>query len=282
MQTKNKYLPYLLVLPAFLVLVGILYPFGLGIYYSFTDVTFVDTVPDFVGLENWISMFTGDHFWNAISVNLIYAFGSTTATMLIGFFVAYYIDKYKLKWIRPILVIPFMIPPVTAALMWRVMMRPGRGGIINYLLAFLRVGPFAFLSDANLALPSVVIIDAWVFTPFAVLILYAGIRGVPQNLLEAAKVDGASELARIRHILIPSMKTHILIALTFRFIDSLKLFDIVYTATRGGPAGSTETLHIRSYFETMRWLNLGEGMPYLIVLWALCFISARFLISKWQ
>jgi len=281
MKIPEKYVPYFLVMPAFLVLVGILYPFGLGIYYSFTDITFVDPSPDFVGLENWINMFTGGAFWNALRINLMYAFGSTAITMIIGFFVAYYLDKFELKWIRSILIIPFMIPPMTAALMWRVMMRPGHGGIINYLLYFIGVGPFAFLSNVRLALPSVVIIDAWVFTPFAILILYAGIRAVPRDLIDAAKVDGANELNRIRHIIIPSMKTHILIALTFRFIDSLKLFDIVYTATRGGPAGRTETLHIRSYFETIRWLNLGEGMPYLIVLWGMCFISARYLISKW-
>ncbi len=280
-QIAEKFKPYFLSLPALLVLIGILYPFGLGVYYSLTAKTFTYMNEPFIGLGNYQELFNSPEFWRSVRITLQYAFGATFVQMGLGFLVAYYLDKFDIGTIKSILIIPFMVPPVIGALIWKVMLRPGQSGIINHLLSFIRLGPFEFLSDKSLALPSVIMIDTWLFTPFVILILYAGIRSVPRDLIEASKVDGASEFHRISKIMIPAMKTHILVALTFRFIDTLKLFDIIFTATRGGPASATMTLHVQSYFTTIRWLDLGPGMAYLFILWLLCFVSARFLVSRW-
>lgn len=277
----KKIEPYVLSLPALLVLIGILYPFGLGVYYSLTSKTLAYMDEPFIGLQNYIDLFTGIDFWHSISVTLQYAFGATAVQMSLGFLVAYYLDKFEVGWVKSFLIVPFMVPPVIGAMIWKVMLRPGKGGIINRILSFANLGPFSFLSSTELALPSVIMIDTWIFTPFVILILFAGIRSVSKNLIEAAKIDGASEFHQITKIIIPSMKTHLLIALTFRFIDSLKLFDIIFTATKGGPASATSTLHVEAYFTTIRGLDLGFGMPYLVILWLLCFLSARFLVSRW-
>jgi multiple sugar transport system permease protein len=280
----HRSLPYLLTFPALIALVGILYPFFLGVYYTFTNYTL--TEPGnirFVGLTNYIEIFRTLDFWKAFSLTFIFAGSVVTIELALGLGVALLLkDAFPgVRILRSLLIIPMMIPPIVSALMWKVILLPTDQGVLNHMLSFVRFRPIAWLGDSATALLSLIIIDVWIYSPFAILIFLAGLQSLPKEPYEAAKVDGASGWFIFRKLTLPLLTPCIVLVTLFRLIDSLKVFDIIYATTKGGPAGATATLHIQSYFEAIRWFRMGRGMVYLFVLWFLCFIFSKALSRLW-
>ena len=280
----HRSLPYLLTFPALIALVGILYPFVLGVYYTFTNYTL--TEPGnirFVGLTNYIQIFKTLDFWKAFSLTFIFAGSVVIIELALGLGVALLLkDAFPgVRILRSLLIIPMMIPPIVSALMWKVILLPTDQGVLNHILSFVRFRPIAWLGDSATALLSLIIIDVWIYSPFAILIFLAGLQSLPKEPYEAAKVDGASGWFMFRKLTLPLLTPCIVLVTLFRLIDSLKVFDIIYATTKGGPAGATVTLHIQSYFEAIRWFRMGKGMVYLFVLWFLCFIFSKALSRLW-
>ncbi len=174
-----------------------------------------------------------------------------------------------------------MIPPIVSALMWKVILLPTNQGVLNHLLGLAGIRPIAWLGDSATAMISLILIDVWIYSPFAVLIFTAGLQSIPKEPYEAAQVDGASGWFMFRKLTLPLLAPNIVLVTLLRLIDSLKVFDIIYATTKGGPAGATMTLHIQSYFEAIRWFRMGRGMVYLFVLWSLCFIFSKVLSRLW-
>ena len=183
--------------------------------------------------------------------------------------------------LRSFLIIPMMIPPIVSALMWKVILLPTNQGVLNHILGLVGIRPIAWLGDSSTALVSLILIDVWIYSPFAVLIFLAGLQSMPKEPYEAAQVDGASGWFMFRKLTLPLLTPSIVLVTLFRLIDSLKVFDIIYATTKGGPAGATTTLHIQSYFEAIRWFKMGRGMVYLFVLWFLCFVFSKALSGLW-
>jgi len=280
----HRSLPYLLTLPALLALIGILYPFVLGVYYTFTN--YILTEPGnirFVGLTNYIEIFKTLDFWKAFSLTFVFAGSVVIIELALGLGVALLLkDAFPgVRILRSLLIIPMMIPPIVSALMWKVILLPTDQGVLNHILSFVRFPPIAWLGDSATALLSLIIIDVWIYSPFAILIFLAGLQSLPKEPYEAAKVDGASGWFMFRKLTLPLLTPCIVLVTLFRLIDSLKVFDIIYATTKGGPAGATVTLHIQSYFEAIRWFRMGRGMVYLFVLWFLCFIFSKALSRLW-
>lgn len=280
----HRSLPYLLTLPALLALIGILYPFVLGVYYTFTN--YILTEPGnirFVGLTNYIEIFKTLDFWKAFSLTFVFAGSVVIIELALGLGVALLLkDAFPgVRILRSLLIIPMMIPPIVSALMWKVILLPTDQGVLNHILSFVRFRPIAWLGDSATALLSLIIIDVWIYSPFAILIFLAGLQSLPKEPYEAAKVDGASGWFMFRKLTLPLLTPCIVLVTLFRLIDSLKVFDIIYATTKGGPAGATVTLHIQSYFEAIRWFRMGRGMVYLFVLWFLCFIFSKALSRLW-
>jgi multiple sugar transport system permease protein len=153
---------------------------------------------------------------------------------------------------------------------WRVLFNYDFG-IVNYYLGVLGIGRQLFISDANEALPTLIFVDAWQTTAFVVLVLVAGLAALPEDLFEAARVDGASTFQQIRSLTIPLLKPLFLVIILFRSFELLRVFDIVWTLTRGGPGRATETFSFHIYSRTFQsWqLGYGAGMSYVLF-----FISA--------
>ena len=183
--------------------------------------------------------------------------------------------------LRSFLIIPMMIPPIVSALMWKVILLPTNQGVLNHILDLIGIRPIAWLGDSATALVSLILIDVWIYSPFAILIFLAGLQSMPKEPYEAAQVDGASGWFMFRKLTLPLLTPSIVLVTLFRLIDSLKVFDIIYATTKGGPAGATTTLHIQSYFEAIRWFRMGRGMVYLFVLWFLCFAFSKALSGLW-
>lgn len=279
-MNHSRRLPYLLLLPGIALLLAVLYPFLSGVYWSFTDFDLtLGQNPAFSGLGNYAEAFgPGGDGLHSVFITFAYAALAVGVQLLLGFGVALLLTREgaHIKFFRALIVLPLLMPPVVATMMWRVMMTPD--GVLNYMLGWVYLPPFDWLGSTSTALFSVVLIDTWIYTPFVILILLAGMQSIPTEVHEAARVDGASYVREVWNLVVPLLRPFFIIVVVFRGIDSLKMFDIIYTATRGGPIDATMNLHVQSYFTGIRALDIGSSMTYLVVLWVLCYALAFLLL----
>ncbi|MGW0699309.1 carbohydrate ABC transporter permease [Streptomyces sp. NPDC002867] len=271
--------PYLLIVPALLLTGGILYPFGLGLYYTLFDFAASKPVPDVVGLENYRRIFTQPAFWDSARVTLLYAVGAAAVETVLGVGVALLLHRSTLvgRVLEKILILPLMIAPVIAAIMWKLMLQPSVG-VVNHLLKPFGLGGVQWTDTPTGALLTSIAVDAWVYTPFVAILALAGLRSLPGSPFEAAAVDGANWWFTFRKLTLPMLWPYVLVAVIFRFMDSLKVFDIIYALTEGGPGDSTVVLQIRAYLEAIRFQRYSFGISYTIVLWAVVYLAAMVLV----
>lgn len=269
--------PYLLSVPALLATIAILYPFGLGVYYTFLDYSATNPNPSFVGLSNFSSVLGSSAFWSSIRITLTYTIVATGVETLLGIGIALLLNRSSLvgKVLERVFIVPFMFAPVIAGTIWGLMYNP-QFGIINHLFGL--GSTFNWLSP-GLALWSSIIVDIWVFTPFIGLIVLAGLRSLPKEPLEAAEVEGASFFYRLRRLILPMLGPYILVAVIFRFVACMKIFDIIYVLTQGGPGTSTTTLQVAAYTNSMTNLNFSLGDTYMLLLWIIVYIVVQRLVK---
>lgn len=267
-------------LPALLLTVGILYPFGLGVFYTFFNYSASNPAPDFIGLQNYAIMFTSSAFWQSVTVTFQYAVSTTVIETVLGVGVALLLFRGSMsgRILEKVMILPLMVAPIIATIMWSLMLQPSIG-VINYLLTPIGLGGIEWTNTPTGALISMIMIDVWVFTPFVIILALAGLRSLPREPFEAAAVDGAGYWYTFRKLMLPMVWPYILVAVIFRFMDSLKMFDIIYGLTGGGPGDSTMVLQVRAYQEAITYTNFSSGLTYMVVLWAIVFIITRVLVS---
>ncbi|TQM13944.1 carbohydrate ABC transporter permease [Pseudonocardia kunmingensis] len=269
--------PYLLSIPAVLIIVGILYPFVLGAYYAFLNYAAVVPRPSFVGFENFAEILSDPTFWTSVRVTLFYAVAATVIETVLGVAIALLLNRSSLigRVFERVLILPLMIAPVIAGVIWGLMFNP-QFGVLNHVLGL--GSTFDWLGEST-AIWSVVLVDVWIFTPFVAILVLAGIRSLPKEPFEASAVDGAGWFYMFRRLMLPMMWPYILVAVIFRFMDSLKIFDHVYVLTAGGPGDATRTLQIGAYQNSIVNLNYSQGSTYMFLLWVIVFLTARYLVS---
>lgn len=277
-----RWRPYLITLPALLLLVGILVPFLLGVFYSFTNYTLTRPSTRFVGLTNYQRMISAPGFLHSTVVTFGYAIGATGIELLLGLGIALLLNRETrlARILRTTLIFPMMIAPVIGALIWKLMMQSSVG-ILNPMMQAIGLPTLEWAARPETALPSVILIDVWIFTPFVALILLAGLRSLPQEPFEAARVDGASLWFTFRNLTLPMLVPFIIIAVVFRFMDSLKMFDVIYAMTGGGPGDSLMTYQLNAYFTGYLYMNLSQGLPYAIVLFIVIYLVSQILVKYW-
>ncbi len=177
------------------------------------------------------------------------------------------------RFLRIIVLLPWTVPDVIAGLIWKFMFAP-LSGIVNEVLFQLNLinTPIQWLDDPQLALSSVAFAEIWRGYPFVMLILLAGLQAIPQQLYEAAEIDGASVLQRFRYITLPSLKTMIIIALALDTIWECRRFGIIYNMTYGGPGHASEVLSLLTYKHYFEFFNPGYAAAIAIVLASIMFI----------
>jgi multiple sugar transport system permease protein len=274
---RRRLRPYLLSVPALLLTVGILYPFVLGAYYAFLNYSATEPHPVLVGLQNFQILLSDPVFWSSVRVTAVYAVVATVVETALGVGIALLLNRSSIvgKIFERVLILPLMIAPVIAGVIWGLMFNP-QFGVLNHVLGL--GSTFDWLGE-NTALWSVILVDVWIFTPFVAILVLAGIRSLPKEPFEASEVDGAGWLYMFRRLMLPMMWPYILVAVIFRFMDSLKIFDHVYVLTAGGPGTATRTLQIGAYEDSIINLNYSLGSTYMLLLWALVFLTARYLVS---
>jgi multiple sugar transport system permease protein len=269
--------------PALVLLMASLYPFLTGLYTGLTNRKLYLPTAKFIGLGNFEMLATTPLFWTAVSNTMVYTTLVLVIQLPLGLGIALLLDvpSSLRAFFRTTIVLPLLIPPVVAGLMWKTMMQP-QSGVLNWLLNQIGLPAQSWLTDPATALISVVLIDTWVFTPLSVVILLAGLQSVPGEFEEAARVDGANAWQVFWHVKLPWLLPYIVLTALFRIADSLKSLEIIYATTRGGPLNATRTLHIMAYEEAYRWSNLGRAMAIVFVLWLISYLVSGLLLGIWQ
>jgi len=278
-------LPYLLLTPALVLLIGMVYPFGLGVCYSFTNYWL--QYPKrfrFIWFDNYINLMSEPLFARALEFTLGFTLVAVVVQVGLGLAVALFLHARipGRGVIRALMLMPLMMPPVITALMWKIMMASTNAGILNYLLSFLGIDPVNWFGSTQGAVVSILVIDTWGNLPFVSLILLGALQALPTEPYEAARVDGASPTAMLRYITLPLLSPFIVLAVTFRTMDSLRVFDVIYATTMGGPNDATTNLQIMAYQYSFQWYQMGKGMAQAIVLLLLVVIASFLLLRVWH
>ena len=228
----------------------------------------------FVGLDNYLSVFTSEVWWQAFGNTLLLTVVSVGIELVVGLALALLMHRtvFGRRTVRTVILIPYGIITVVAALAWKFAFDPTTG-FVNALLGLDQ----AWLTDRPSALFVIIFTEVWKTAPFMALLLLAGLTLVPEDVLQAARVDGASAWQRLWRITLPLMKPTILVALLFRTLDAFRIFDTVFVQTRG--AHGTESVSLVGYHTLVTRLNLGLGSAVSVLIFA-CVVVIAVLFVK--
>jgi len=246
--------PYMLFILPTIIFLGLLiiFPTVFLYYISMTnfELGYSFASAKFVGLANYIRLFSGvdADFYHSVFISLIFMVVTTCLELVLGYMVALLLNhkEFKLKGlVFGCLIVPIAMTPSIAGQVWKLMMN-SEYGVLDYILSFFIKTKVIWLSS-DMAFFSLIIIDIWQWTPYMAMIIYAGLRAMPVEPFESAKVDGASIFQQFRYITLPLLKPLLILVILFRGMDSLKLFDIPYVLTQGGPGNVTELMSLHIY-----------------------------------
>lgn len=271
-QEKNERLvraAFIVPAVVYLMLMSI-FPFVYSVYLSFYQAKLTRLHRKFfIGWDNYKQLFSDEVFLAAIKNTFLL----TSASILLEVILAFACAKVFLSlkdhragsFLRSMSILPMMITPLCVALIFSYIMNPTLG-ILNYILSGVGVEPISWFGNPNLALWSIIFINVWQWTPFMMLLMLAGLVSIPSSLYEAASLEKARWWHIARWIELPAIKDVILIGIILRVIDNLKLFDLVYITTRGGPGDSTELLTFFTYRQDFAFFNVGYGSAAAVII----------------
>jgi multiple sugar transport system permease protein len=283
---EKRIVPYFYMAPTMMwLLFFIIYPLIFALVMAFKRFKLKRglTIWDmpWVGFDNFINAFKDQYFLLSLKTTFVILLTAVSIEFVIGMIVAYLLNKEKVRYdpLWMILILsPLMLPLIASGNLWR-MLFDIRWGAVNAVIMFFGMHAIDFLGDPHWALVSVIIVDIWQWTPFVIIILLAGMRSVPQEPVEAALADGASNWQIFRHVTLPLMKGQIVIALLIRGMDVFKTFDIVYALTFGGPGQSTTVATFYIYRQAFTQFKLGYGAALswivFIIVYLLSYIILR-------
>ena len=253
---------WLLLLPMLAALAIVaLWPLSRTIWFSLTDATLSDlSAAAYVGFDNFVALLADPDWWRAVVNTLFFTAVSVTFEVCLGFAIALTLNaQFPARGaLRAAVLIPWAIPTVVSAKMWAWMLQDVYG-VINALL--LKIGiistPVAWTASPHLAMVALIAVDVWKTTPFVALILLAGLQLLPADLFEAARVDGASTLTQFFRITLPLMKPAMAVAVIFRILDAMRIFDLVYVLT--GNNQQTMTMAVYARQQLIDFQDFGRG-----------------------
>ncbi|CAN5749785.1 sugar ABC transporter permease [soil metagenome] len=263
----DRYAPWLFPLPAVLaLLVLIVGPLLANIGISLYN-WFIGGSPTFIGLGNFTEALNDWRFREGLVKTFYFTLLAVPIQLVLGLGIALLFNRdFPGKGVvRTIILLPMVATPVAIALIWALMFNPSLG-VLNSFLESLNLPRSLWVADARLAIPSLVLVDVWEWTPMVALILLAALQGVPQDYYEAARIDGANPRQTFWNITLPSIRSAIIVALILRSIDALKTFDIIYVITQGGPGTASETLNVYAFKTGFEFFRAGYAASLLIFL----------------
>jgi multiple sugar transport system permease protein len=260
-------LPLLLLAPTALFALAVtVFPLGYAFVASLQAFRFGRPV-GFVGLLNYQSLLADATFRGSLATTLLFTIAATAVEFALGMALALLLkDDLPLEGIiRSILIIPMIVAPVVVGIVWRLLYSTDVG-LVGSVTQLLAGEPISVLASPALALPALILVDIWEWTPFMFLILLAGIQSLPQEPFEAAKVDGASPWGSFTQLLLPMLRPVIMVAVLIRAMDAFTVFDQVYVLTNGGPGTATEVATLLVYKAAFRFSQIGYAAAMAIAL----------------
>jgi multiple sugar transport system permease protein len=261
------------------VAVMMLFPVAYTIYLSMHNWVGGASAPTFIGFDNFLRIPQDSRFLAALWRTFAFTGVAVAVETVLGVAVAVLFNREFMGKgvLRTIFLFPMIATPVAIALVFRLMYDPSLG-ILNELLTAIGLEPRLFVADPSVSLLWLALVDIWEWTPLITLIVLAGLTALPNDPFEAAAIDGASRWQMFWQITLPLLRPVIIVAVTFRLIDALKTFDIIYVITQGGPGFATETLNLYVYTTSFQYQNLGYASSLLIVFFAIVVGSAVLLL----
>ncbi len=236
----------------------------------------------FVGLANFVHLLQDARFWSSLGTTLYFALVAVTLEVLLGLGVALLLHRsFPGRGLaRAAVLLPWALPTVVAARMWEWIYNPDVG-IVNHLLQ--RAGaissPVSWLGDPFWAIHAAILADVWKTTPFAALILLAGLSAIPADIVRAARVDGAGATAVFLEVTLPLLRPALVVTVLFRFLDSFRIFDALYVLTGGGPANTTETLAVYVYKTLFQTLRFGYGSALALAMFSIAAAASVLIVA---
>lgn len=263
---------WLFVLPSGLLLcLVMLYPLAYAFYLSLLNYDLGSGSQAFIGLGNYADLLTDPRFWNSLAQTLLIAIAAVSLEFGLGLTIAYGVYRltFGVRTLNLLIFLPHIITPVVAGLFLRWIF-VGRWGLLSSILIGIGIFPPDWLGSPNWARLTVVLADSWQFTPFMILVLYAGLNTVDRSQIEAAQIDGIGIWGLLLRIMMPAIKPLIIFVLAVRFMDAFRIFDTIYVLTSGGPGTATETITMYTYALAFRLLEIGKasalGVLILVIL----------------
>ena len=272
---------YLTLAPAVVLFAGVaLVPIAGLVAMSLSQIDWVQGKAHwrFVAFDQYLRVAGDALFRTGVGNTLVFAIAGVLVQMLLGFALALLTTRIARgrALYRTVFILPILVPGIVIGAIWKLMYNFDFG-VLNQLLGLLGVGPVDWLGNTTTALAAVIAVDVWHWTPFVFLLMLAGLESLPQDVYEAARVDGATFLQELRHVTLPLMLPTIVVTLVFRVIVGVKVFDEIYLLTGGGPGTSTEVVSYTIFrrFFTEGQTGYGSAMSVVVLFaLALAFIVA--------
>ena len=279
MQTQRG-LWLFLVPSGLMIALVLLYPLGYAIYLSFFNYYLGGQEPNFIGFGNYTALFVDERFWSSIGKTQMIELGAVSLEFVLGLAVAFGLYKltFGVKGLNLLMFLPHIVTPVVAALFLRWIFT-SRWGLLDAIIMSFDIFPPDWLGSPVWARITVILADAWQFTPFMILVLYAGLNTVDASQIESAQMDGAGNWTILTRIMLPAIKPLILFVLAIRIMDAFRFFDTIYVLTAGGPGTATETLTLYTYALAFRLLEVGKASALGVITLMLSAITIGLLIA---
>jgi multiple sugar transport system permease protein len=282
--TQGRGEALLLLGPCALYLIAFsIFPLITSLFRSFEDYNTRTDTWRWVGLQNYSQLIHSSDFWTVVENTVLLTVVGVAIQVFFGTALALFFNQQLrgASIVRAILILPMLLTPLVVGLMWRALLDPN-WGILNWLFVQTGVGQVGWLSDPNVALWTLVVVDSWQWTPFVFVIVYARLQALPQEVFEAGSVDGANWFQRTMYLTLPLLMPAIIFAAVFRAIDAFRTFDLVYGLTNGGPVESTTTLSFQAFQNGFEFQHYGyaSAISYVMVIVAVIGITVLFKVVK--
>ncbi len=236
---------------------------------------------EFCGLDNYLRLADDDQFGRTLEFTFVFALSSVALEMVAGVLIALAINRVVRGRgpLRAAVILPWAVPTVVAAVMWKYIFND-QYGLLNYLVHGGSIGAYrAWLAEPATARLAIIAADVWKASSFVALIALAGLQSVPEQLMEAARMDGAGPVRRFFHVTLPLIRPALLVALLFRVMDAFRVFDLVYVMTQGAPAGSTSVMQYFGYMKMFPEQQYGYGAAVSVVVFAVIALLSVLLVK---
>ncbi|MGQ9474019.1 MAG: carbohydrate ABC transporter permease [Candidatus Caldatribacteriaceae bacterium] len=284
-KTENRF-KWALILPTIILLALItVYPTLYALRLALSDYNLAraaESLRGYIGLENFREILRDSTFWNSFKTTVLFTVVVVAVEFFVGLLIAIILQGVitRSKIVRTLILLPMIMAPIVVGLTWTYLYQ-SEFGLVTYVLRKLHIMSYrtAPLADIRTALPALMIVDIWQWTPFLIMVLLAGLEALPTAPYEAARIDKAPPFLVFRKITLPLLKPVILIVLVLRIMDAIRVFDIVYALTEGGPGEVTDVLSMFIYRNSFYLWDIGKASAISFVLLYIIMIISVILVN---